>query len=84
MCTVSVNIPNEVLYDIKMTENDANEFVKQAVALMMYKKNHVSIGYCSQIAGMNEEDFIKYLGSNNISIFNFDTQDEFAEEMKNA
>ncbi|WP_418917545.1 UPF0175 family protein, partial [Agathobacter sp.] len=39
---------------------------------------------CAQIAGMSEEDFIKYLGNNNISIFSFDDEAEFIEEMNNA
>lgn len=84
MCSIAVKIPDEVLYDTKMTKDDASIFVQQSVALMMYLKNHVSIGYCSQIAGMTEEDFIKYLGNNNISIFNFDNDKEFLEEMNNA
>lgn len=84
MCNIAVKIPDEVLYDTKMTKDEANIFVQQSVALMMYLKNHVSIGYCAQIAGMTEEDFIKYLGSNNVSIFSFDDEDEFLEEMNNA
>lgn len=84
MCDISVKIPDEVLYDTKMTKNEANAFVQRAVALMMYLKKHVSIGYCSQIAGMTEEEFIKYLGSNNISVFSFDDEAEFLEELNNA
>ena len=84
MCSVAVKIPDEVLYDTKMTEAEANAFAKKATALMLYTQNHISIGYCAQIAGMPEEDFIKYLGSNGISIFNFDDEEEFLEEMNNA
>ena len=75
MCSIAIKIPDEVLYDTKMTK---------ATALMLYLKNHISIGYCAQIAGMSEEDFIKYLGNNNISIFSFDDEAEFIEEMNNA
>lgn len=84
MCSVAVKIPDEVLYDTKMTEAEANAFAKKATALMLYTQNHISIGYCAQIAGMPEEDFIKYLSSNEISIFNFDDEKEFLEEMNNA
>lgn len=84
MCSVSVKIPDEVLFDTKMTEAEASDFAKKAIALMLYSKNHVSIGYCAQIAGMPEEDFIQYLGSNHISIFDFDDENEFLEEMNNA
>lgn len=84
MCSIAIKIPDEVLYDTKMTEAEANSFAKKATALMLYSKNHISIGYCAQIAGMTEEDFIKYLGTNGISIFSFDDEAEFLEELDNA
>ena len=36
MCSVAVKIPDEVLYDTKMTETEANAFAKRATALMLY------------------------------------------------
>ena len=42
------------------------------------------MGYCAQIAEMDKEDFIHYLSSNGISIFHFDNEEEFIEEMNNA
>ena len=45
---------------------------------------NVSIGYCAQIAGMTEEEFIKYLGKRKVSIFQFDNKAEFLEELENA
>lgn len=59
-------------------------FARQAVALGYYAQNGVSIGYCAQIAEMTEEEFIKYLGENHISVFRFDDKEEFLEEMENA
>lgn len=44
----------------------------------------ISVGYCAEIAGMSEEDFIKLLGSRHISIFHFENENEFMEEMNNA
>ena len=44
----------------------------------------MSIGYCAQIAGMTEEEFIKYLGKRKVSIFQFDNKAEFLEELENA
>ena len=84
MCSIAIKIPDEVLYDTKMTKDEANAFANTATALMHYLNNHISNGYCAQIAGMSEEDFIKYLGNNNISIFSFDDEAEFIEEMNNA
>ena len=58
MCQVSVNIPNEVLYDTHMSPSDAAAFARQMVAFGYYTQNNVSIGHCAKIAGMSEEDFM--------------------------
>ena len=84
MCSTLVKIPDEVLYDTKMTKDEVNSFAKKAVALMMYKKNHVSIGYCAKIAEMSKEDFIKFIGENGVSIFSFDSEEDFIRELDNA
>lgn len=84
MCQIAFSVPDEVLFDIKMNREQANQFARRYVALGFYKQNGVSIGYCAQIAGMTEEEFIKYLGQNGISIFQFDNQEEFLEELGNA
>ena len=64
MCQVAVEIPNEVLYDTKMSKKDALDFSRKAVALCYYVQNGVSLGYCAKIANMSKEAFIKYLGQN--------------------
>ena len=43
MCSIAIKIPDEVLYDTKMTKDEANAFAKKATALMLYLKNHISI-----------------------------------------
>ena len=84
MCQIVLSIPDEVLYDTKMNKEQANQFARQAVALGYYTQSGVSIGYCSQIAVMTEKEFIKYLGRNHISVFRFDNEKEFLEELNNA
>lgn len=84
MCQIAFNIPDEVLFDTKMNHEQAEQFARRAVALGYYTQSGVSIGYCSQIAGMTEEEFIKYLGKNNISIFQFENQEEFLKELDHA
>lgn len=84
MCQIAIDIPNEVLYDTKMNKEEANQFARCAVALGYYTQSGVSIGYCTQIAGMTEKEFIKYLGRNRVSIFRFDNMEEFLEEINNA
>ena len=84
MCRIALDIPNEVLYDTKMSEVDVSALVRKAVALYYYSKNGVSLGYCAQIAGMDKESFIRFLGENGISVFHFDDKEEFLEELNNA
>ncbi|MBD5532442.1 MAG: UPF0175 family protein [Lachnospiraceae bacterium] len=84
MCQIAINIPNEVLFETKMSKEQANQFARCAVALGYYTQSGVSIGYCAQIAGMTKEEFIKYLGKNHISIFHYDNDEEFLEELNNA
>lgn len=84
MYELAIKIPDAVLYDTRMTKEQALSFAKRAIALGFYTQNGVSVGYCAQIAGMTEEDFIKYLSENHVSIFHFDDEAEFLEEMKNA
>lgn len=84
MCQVAIDIPDAVMYDMHMTQEETRRFARRAVALGYYSQNGVSIGYCAQIAGMTEEDFITYLGENHISIFKYDDRAEFMEELNNA
>ena len=84
MCQIALEIPNEVLYDTRMSKQDAEAFVRKAVALCYYVQNGVSLGYCAKIAGMSKVQFIRYLGENNVSIFHYDDEDEFVEELNNA
>ena len=84
MCQVSVQIPEAVLYDTHMTTLQVNDYARKLIALDYYTRHNVSLGYCAEIAEMTEEDFIKFLGQNKISIFQFDDKEEFLDELKNA
>ena len=84
MSVISLNVPNEILLDLKINENTFSSYVKKFVALDLYKNKNVSLGYCSQFAEITKEDFIKFLGANNVSVFGYDDEDEFLEEVHNA
>lgn len=84
MCQVAVQIPEAVLYDTHMTTLQVNDYARKLIALDYYTRHHVSLGYCAEIAEMTEEDFIKFLGQNKISIFQFDDKEEFLDELKKA
>lgn len=84
MCDIAVKIPEAVLYDTKQSKEEASQTAKKVMALYYYVHEKVSLGYCAEIAGMSKEAFIRYLGENKVSIFQFDDEDEFVEELNNA
>ena len=84
MCQISVNIPNEVLYDTHMSAAEAAAFARQMVALGYYTQNRVSIGYCAKIAGMSEEDFLLFLGRQGVGLFDNLGEDELVRDIANA
>ena len=45
------------------------------VALQLYTNKKASLEYCAEIADMSKEDFIKYLGENQVSIFDFESEE---------
>lgn len=84
MCQVMVNVPNGVLYDTHMSTAEATAFARKMVALGYYIHNNVSIGYCAEIAGLTEEEFMIFLGQNKIDIFHFQDDEELLRDVSNA
>ena len=84
MCQVMINVPNEVLFDTHMNTAEAAAFARKMVALGYYTRNRVSIGYCAEIAGLTEEEFIVFLGENGIDLFRFDSDEELMRDIANA
>lgn len=84
MCDIAVKIPEEVLYDTKMSRKETTDFVRKYTALAYYLRNKVSIGYCAEIAGMSESQFVDFLGDNNVSIFRFNDESELDRDIENA
>lgn len=58
--------------------------MKQIYAVELYKERKVSLGYAAALAEMHKEDFIHFIANFNVSIFSFDNEDEFSEEISNA
>ena len=84
MCVVSINVPEEILLDLHEDEDGFAEYIKQMLAMDLYKNKKVSLGYCASVAEMTKEEFVQYLGRNGVSIFSFASDNEFLEELKNA
>lgn len=59
MCHVTIDIPDEVLEQMKMKEEMA-AYARKAVAVHLFKDN-VELGHCAKTAGMDVEDFVQLM-----------------------
>ncbi|MCQ2595102.1 MAG: UPF0175 family protein [Treponemataceae bacterium] len=84
MSDFAVEVPQAVMFDTKMNEMQTRKFINQTIALEYYKTYGISLGYCAQIAQMTKEDFLVFLGQHGISVFHFDDEKEFLDELSNA
>lgn len=84
MGVVSIQVPEEILLDLHVEQNGFAEYIKEMLALDLYKNKKVSLGYCARVAEMTKEEFIQFLGENEVSIFSFTSEEEFKEEVANA
>lgn len=84
MCKLMLDVPEEIFIDLHESEEEFMKYVKRTIALDLYKNKKVSLGYCASVADMSKEDFIKFLGVNEVSLFLFSSDEEFLEELVNA
>ena len=76
-----IELPEEILLSLHVDENEIIQEMKRTLAVKYFKERKLSIGQSAELAEMTEEDFIKHLGSQNISIFNIDDLDELKKEL---
>jgi len=81
---VNVQFPEEILLVLRKDKDEFAIEMKRAAAIKYFKERKLSIGQCSELAEMTEEEFIKYLGEQKISIFSFDSDEELMQDIKNA
>lgn len=81
----TIELPEEVLLSLRTDEDEFIDEMKKTMAIKYYANKKLSIGQSAELAEMSEEDFIKLLGKEDISIFRFDNIDEeLKEDIKNA
>lgn len=81
---VYVKFPQEILLTLRESSDEFVIDMKRTVAVKYYREKKLSIGQCAELAEMSEEAFINYLSMHQISIFNFESEDELLEDIKNA
>jgi predicted HTH domain antitoxin len=81
----TIELPEEVLLSLRTDENEFIDEMKKTMAVKYYANKKLSIGQSAELADMSEEDFIKLIGKEKISIFRFDNiEDELKEDIQNA
>lgn len=81
---VQVNIPQNILLSLRESMDGIGLEMKRALAVRYYSEEKLSLGQCTELAEMSKVEFIKYLSKYKVSIFNFDTEDELLEDIRNA
>lgn len=80
----NIVVPQEILLTLRESKDEFIKELKITAATKYYKEKKLSIGQCSVLAEMSEEKFIKHLGEQGISIFNFEDEEELLEDIQNA
>ena len=76
---LQVTIPDNFLISVKEQQSD---FIKNMLfnhALMLYRKNKLSLGKAAELAGYDKLSFIQKLQSENEAIYDYET--ELVDEM---
>ena len=84
MCQVAVSMPDEVMYDRGLSVAKAQDLARRMTALGLYVTENVSLGYCSEIAGMHQEGFMRLLGTLGVSVFRYGDLSALEEDLANA
>lgn len=79
-----IEFPEELLLSLRTDENEFVREMKRTIAVKYYINKKLSIGQSAELAEMTEEDFMKYLGKEEISIFRYDDINEIREDFNNA
>ena len=79
---INVPVPEEILLSLRVNDEEFAIQMKTLTALKLYESGKLSVGQAATFAGMDESDFIKFLGKHKVSIFG--STPEIAEDYANA
>ena len=81
---VNIVIPSEIMLTLRESNEELALDMKRWSALKLFSDRKLSIGQSAEFAEMSEEEFVKYLGENNITIFPYKNYDDLLEDVNNA
>jgi len=82
--SAKINIPESIVLSLREPVDTIGLEMKRALSVRYYTEERLSLGQCAELAEMSEKSFINYLSKFGISIFSFNSEDEFAEDIANA
>lgn len=84
MSTAIIQIPDEIILALRETEAEVVISMKKIAALHFFIEKKLSLGQCSELAGLSETEFIQFLSTHKKSIFQINSKEELLEDIKNA
>ena len=78
---LNFSIDREVLFALRKDEEFFIKEIKKMLSLKYFQSQQLSLGLAARLADMSKDDFIQYLGDNQIDVFQY-TDREFDEEME--
>lgn len=75
---ISFSVKEDILLSLKENTEEFTQNLRFLSALMLYRKNRLSLGKAAELAGYNKLDFIDKLKLENEPVFVYNT-DELAE-----
>ncbi len=67
-----IEIDDSILLSLKETKEQLADDMKFYTAVMLYKKDKLSLGKAALFTGCNKSDFLQRLEKENIPVFDFD------------
>jgi len=83
--TIKLTVPDEVAgtpFEKDYLET-AQQFIKEQTVLRLYREHKISTGTGAKMLGMSIYDFIQFLSSHQVSIFNY-TEEELRADVEAA
>ncbi|MGH9361629.1 MAG: UPF0175 family protein [Thermoanaerobaculia bacterium] len=79
MATMTIDLPEKVLSDLKASPEEVEKDVRLAVAIEWFRRGLLSQGRAAELAGVPRADFIDELARRKVEVFQVDLDDLKAE-----
>ena len=81
MCEVTITIPDESLFALAETPEDAETELRMLAAVKLFELKELSSGAAARLAGVSRIEFIKRLAQYGVPVFDL-SEDELALETR--